>query len=101
MNRLSPAKAALEGIRLMRREPKAVAVWVLLWLAALSATALVLAAGQKVVISDRGDACVKSGVSAERRGCHAQCNPKRRRHRSEVVVKADQSPKGDLFASTL
>ncbi len=54
MNRLSPAEAALEGIRLMRREPKAVAVWILLWLAALTATALVLAAGQKVVISDRG-----------------------------------------------
>jgi hypothetical protein len=54
MKPLSPTSAALEGFRVMRREPRAVLTWMLLWLVALSLTATVLAAGHRVVISDSG-----------------------------------------------
>ncbi|HEX7759249.1 MAG TPA: hypothetical protein VF459_07100 [Caulobacteraceae bacterium] len=36
MSRFSPVTAATEGYRVMRREPKAVLVWTVLWVAALS-----------------------------------------------------------------
>ena len=35
MSAFSPVAAAFEGFRVLRREPKAVLVWVALWLALL------------------------------------------------------------------
>lgn len=40
MSRFSPVTAATEGFRVMRREPKAVAAWTLLWAGALVVVAL-------------------------------------------------------------
>ncbi|MGI9168792.1 MAG: hypothetical protein ACR2FH_01260 [Caulobacteraceae bacterium] len=51
MNAFSPTLAATEGFRLMRREPKAVLVWMLLWLAALTAAAAVSASGERIVVA--------------------------------------------------
>ncbi|MEO8811814.1 MAG: hypothetical protein ABI376_02735 [Caulobacteraceae bacterium] len=56
MNARSSLDAALEGVRLMRREPRAVLVWACLWLAALTIAAIVVASGDQVVIADRGAA---------------------------------------------
>ena len=70
MTPLSPASAALEGFRVIRREPQAVLVWILLWLVALSLTAMVLAAGHRVVISDSGSYRSLNAV-AERFGSFA------------------------------
>ena len=54
MTTLSPAEAAFEGVRVLRREPKAVLVWTAMWLAALSVTAFVAASGSRVVVADHG-----------------------------------------------
>jgi hypothetical protein len=54
MNAFSPTAAAFEGFRLIRREPQAVFVWMLMWLAAFLFTAVVVAMGQKVVVPARG-----------------------------------------------
>jgi len=51
MTVLSPMKAAFEGFRVVRREPAAVIVWMLLWLGALSLAAWSVAAGHRVVVS--------------------------------------------------
>ncbi|HEY1425647.1 MAG TPA: hypothetical protein VGF50_03150 [Caulobacteraceae bacterium] len=40
MNRLSPVEAALEGIRVVRREPWAVAYWIAVWAVALALIAI-------------------------------------------------------------
>ncbi len=52
MTALSPAAAATEGVRLMRREPTAVLVWMLLWLGVLSIAAGVVASGERIAVSD-------------------------------------------------
>jgi hypothetical protein len=49
----SPLEAATEGFRVIRRAPRAVIVWGLMWLVWFSVTAGVVAAGQKVVVSNR------------------------------------------------
>ncbi len=41
---------------MMRREPRAVIVWTVMWLVALSVTAIVAASGQKVVVAEHGAA---------------------------------------------
>lgn len=41
MSRFSPVTAATEGFRVMRREPKAVVVWTVLWVVALSLVSLI------------------------------------------------------------
>jgi hypothetical protein len=50
MSAFNPALAAFEGFRLIRHEPRAVFVWMLLWLAAFLFTAVVVATGERVVI---------------------------------------------------
>jgi hypothetical protein len=52
MTAYPPYEAAIEGFRLMRREPRATLVWALLWLAALLSSASVAASGAKVVVSE-------------------------------------------------
>ncbi len=54
MTALSPFDAATEGFRVIRREPRAVLVWALLWLAAISITAMVVASGGRVTPSRLG-----------------------------------------------
>jgi hypothetical protein len=54
MTALSPLMAASEGLRLMRREPKALAAWIVLWLAWFSAAAWSVAAGKRVVLAPLG-----------------------------------------------
>ena len=49
----SPFEAATEGFRVIRRAPRAVMVWGLMWLVWFSVTAGVIATGQKVVVSTR------------------------------------------------
>ncbi len=44
----APTAAAFEGFRLIRREPRAAAVWTLLWLVAFLFTAIVVATGDRV-----------------------------------------------------
>ncbi len=56
MTRLSPAAAAFEGLRVMRREPKASLAWMVLWLMALAVSAVVIALGEPVVVSSRAAA---------------------------------------------
>ncbi len=46
----APTTAAFEGFRLLRREPKAAAVWLTLWLIPLLFTAIVVAMGERVVL---------------------------------------------------
>jgi len=41
LSRFSPVTAATEGFRVMRREPKAVVVWTVLWVVALSLVSLI------------------------------------------------------------
>jgi len=53
MTILSPTAAATEGFRVMRREPRAVLVWGLLWLGALLAAAAAVASGERIVVSNR------------------------------------------------
>lgn len=48
---IAAAKAALEGYRLIRREPQAAMVWMLLWLAVVVATTLAVATGPPVVLA--------------------------------------------------
>jgi hypothetical protein len=50
----APTDAASEGFRLLRREPAAAFVWMLLWLAAFLFTATVVARGDRVVVSGHG-----------------------------------------------
>ncbi len=56
MTTLSPLPAALEGFRLMRREPGAVLAWMGLWLAALSLAAWAVALGKPVQIPSHAPA---------------------------------------------
>ncbi len=49
----SPFEAATEGFRIIRRSPRAMMVWGLMWLVWFSVAAGVVAAGQKVVVSQR------------------------------------------------
>jgi hypothetical protein len=51
MTALSPLDAAIEGIQVMRREPKAVLVWGLLWLVWFSIAAAAITSSRKVVVS--------------------------------------------------
>jgi hypothetical protein len=51
MSPLSPYRAASEGFRLLRREPRAALAWAVLWLATFSAAAWVVATGKRVVIT--------------------------------------------------
>ncbi|HEY5072928.1 MAG TPA: hypothetical protein VII63_12955 [Caulobacteraceae bacterium] len=51
MTAFSPVSAAFEGFRVLRRQPKAVLIWTLLWLAALSVMAVVVASGDRVVVA--------------------------------------------------
>ena len=44
----SPVAAAFEGLRVMRREPRAVLAWVLLWFFVFLTAAVVVAAGKRV-----------------------------------------------------
>jgi hypothetical protein len=55
MQSLSPTTAALEGFRLIRREPWAILVWTLLWVAAFTVTAFVLASGERISVASHGD----------------------------------------------
>jgi hypothetical protein len=48
----SPLEAATEGLRVIRREPRAVMVWALMWLVWFSVAAGVIATGRKVVVSN-------------------------------------------------
>jgi hypothetical protein len=48
----SPFDAATEGFRVIRRAPRAVMVWGLMWLVWFSVTAGIVATGQKVVVSN-------------------------------------------------
>src|SRR5258708_5799981 len=54
MTVFSPTAAAFEGFRVMRREPRAVLVWMVLWLAWLSIGAGIVASGKTVVVSNHG-----------------------------------------------
>jgi hypothetical protein len=49
----SPFEAATEGFRVVRRAPRAVIVWGLMWLVWFSVAAGVIATGRKVVVSTR------------------------------------------------
>jgi hypothetical protein len=53
-----------------------------------------------VVIDDGGDAGVEARVPAEPGRSDAKGNPKRCRHRGEIVAETDQGAKGDLVAPT-
>ncbi|MDB5481525.1 MAG: hypothetical protein JWO83_2578 [Caulobacteraceae bacterium] len=70
MTAFAPTAAALEGYRLIRREPRAVLAWTLLWLAVVVATALAVATGPPVVLahgraySSPGDIVRKFGPAA-------------------------------------
>lgn len=52
MSELSPLDAATEGFRVMRREPRAVVAWGVLWLAWFIVAAAAIASGRKVVVSN-------------------------------------------------
>jgi hypothetical protein len=54
MTDFNPALAAFEGFRLIRQEPRAVLVWMLLWLGAFLFTAVIVATGEPVVIGAHG-----------------------------------------------
>jgi hypothetical protein len=70
MTAFAPTSAALEGYRLIRREPRAVMAWMLLWLVVVMATALAVATGPPVVLahgraySSPGDIMRKFGPAA-------------------------------------
>ena len=51
MTAFAPTAAALEGFRLIRREPRAALVWMLLWLAVVMVPPLVVATGPPVVLA--------------------------------------------------
>jgi hypothetical protein len=51
MTAYAPTAAALEGFRLIRREPRVALVWTLLWLAVVMATTLAVATGPPVVLA--------------------------------------------------
>jgi hypothetical protein len=51
-----PTRAAFEGFRLLRREPAAAFVWLLLWVAAFLSTAFLVASGDHVVLPGPGGA---------------------------------------------
>ncbi len=51
---LNPAAAAVEGLRLIRREPASALVWLILWSAFFMATAILVAKGERVVVSRSG-----------------------------------------------
>jgi hypothetical protein len=67
MRSLSVYEASSAGFRLMRREPRAVFAWILLWFATFSAAAWTVAAG-KPVTAMHGPAPVTLGEAAERFG---------------------------------
>lgn len=52
MSAFKPTTAAMEGLRLIRREPGAVSVWLILWLAAFLITAVIVSTGQRIVFSE-------------------------------------------------
>ncbi len=54
MTDFAPMTAAFEGARLIRREPRAVFVWMLLWATAFMFTAVVVATGDRVVLPSHG-----------------------------------------------
>jgi hypothetical protein len=54
MTPLSPQKAAREGLRLMRTEPKAFFAWTVLWLATFSIAAFVVAASKPGIVTHSG-----------------------------------------------
>lgn len=70
MTAFAPTAAALEGFRLIRREPRAALVWMLLWLAVVMAMTLSIATGPPVVLghgrtySSPGDLVRKFGPYA-------------------------------------
>lgn len=70
MTAFAPTAAAFEGFRLIRREPRAALVWMLLWLAVVVATTLAVATGPPVVLthgrahSSPGDIMHKFGPAA-------------------------------------
>jgi hypothetical protein len=51
MTAFAPTAAALEGFRLIRREPRAALVWMLLWLAVVMATTMAVAIGPPVILT--------------------------------------------------
>jgi hypothetical protein len=51
MTAFAPTAAALEGFRLIRREPRAALVWMLLWLVVVAAPPLAVATGPQVVLT--------------------------------------------------
>jgi len=51
MTAFAPTAAALEGFRLIRREPRVALVWTLLWLAVVMATTLAVATGPPVILA--------------------------------------------------
>ena len=54
MPAFAPTAAALEGFRLIRREPEAALVWMVLWLTAFLFTAVVAATGEPVELASHG-----------------------------------------------
>jgi hypothetical protein len=61
MQPLSPTTAALEGFRLMRREPRAILVWTLLWMGAFTMAAFVWPSRQ-VLVPSQGEFGSLGGV---------------------------------------
>ena len=55
MTAFSPVSAALEGFRVMRREPKAVLYWIAVWALALAAIATIKALGGPIVKAPNRD----------------------------------------------
>ncbi|MGH7023578.1 MAG: hypothetical protein ACREEB_08315 [Caulobacteraceae bacterium] len=64
MRPLSPYEAAGEGFRLMRREPRAVIAWAVLWFATFSVAAWTVAAGKPVAQVGGGDSATLGGIAA-------------------------------------
>jgi hypothetical protein len=56
----APTEAAFEGFRIVRREPRAAAVWTLLWLGAFVFTAVVVSLGEQVHLTGHGPTAVVS-----------------------------------------
>jgi len=54
MTTFAPTAAALEGFRVIRREPLAVLVWMLLWLVVVVSTAVAVATGPPVTLAPGG-----------------------------------------------
>jgi hypothetical protein len=63
MRPLSPYEASGEGFRLIRREPKAMIAWSLLWFGTFTSAAWIVAAGKPVAAHRVGQADTLSGVA--------------------------------------